>query len=122
MNLTVQKSTGELKNVTDICVRPGTGSKGMQANRCLAVVLQCIGAEQLRQVGSLVGILQWLKGLSRAGFVSIGPLAVVDGLSIFGFVTVALSTCTSYPQHVTAVCGTVAMARLVRRLFLISIT
>ena len=73
----------------------------------------------MRQVGSLVGILRWLKGLCRAGCVSIGPLAVVNGRNISEFVTVALSTCTSYLQHVTAVCGTVETVNFVSWLFLV---
>ena len=62
---------------------------------------------RMRQVGFKVDILQWLKALSHAEFVSIGPPTAVSGLVTSGFATVALSTFTGCHQHPPATYVTV---------------
>ena len=53
-------------------------------------------------------ILQWPKGLYDAKCVFIGPPVAVNGLPTSGFVTVGLSTYTSYLHHQPVVYVTVA--------------
>ena len=88
-------------------LRPGIGSWEVQASRCLVFVLLSIIVVRMRQVGLVGGILQWLTALSHAQYVSIGPLDAVSGLNASGSVIAAVSTCTSCPQLVTVIYGTV---------------
>lgn len=67
----------------------------MQAIRWQINVCQNSSAAQLHQAGSQVDILQWLKALSIVKFVSMGPLAAVNGLLTSVFAIAALSSCTS---------------------------
>ena len=64
------------------------------------------------QVGWLVDILQWLKALSYAKCVSIGPPAAVSGLVTSGFATVAHFTCTTWDEHQPATYATVGKVKL----------
>jgi len=66
-----------------------------------------INVVRMHQVGWLVDILQWLKALSYAKCVSIGPPAAVNGLVTSGFATVAHFTYTTWGEHQSATYATV---------------
>lgn len=106
--MTARKATRELENVIYLYLRAGIGSKDAQASRCLNHVCLNIGVVRMRQVGLLVGILRWVKVLSNAQCVSIGPLVAVDGRRPSASVTVEPFMCTSCNLRISAVCDTVA--------------
>ena len=108
--MTVPKATRELLNATDLCERPGTGSRGERARWCLTNVCQNTSVVRMHQAGLMEVILQWLMVLFHVKSASIGPLVAVSGLKISGFATAVVSLCTSCLQHVTAACGTVGTA------------
>ena len=110
----VLKVTEEVSSVTVLLLRPGIGSQDLQEIRCQIAVLLNTIVVRMRQVIWLAGILQWRKALSRARCVSIGPPAVVNGLSTSGYETVGLSMCTSCPNHPPAIWDSVETGEQVK--------
>ena len=94
--------------MTTVCPKPGTGSQELQADKCpLELFPETIVVRMLLD-GSVVDILQWPKGLSHAGYASIGPVPAVSGLGLSEFKIVAPSSCTSCSLHPPAGCVTAA--------------
>ena len=96
---------------------PGIGSEDLPVTRCLKTWYPSITVVPMRQVISLVGILEWLMVLSKEECVSIGPPTDASGLSTSVFATVGLSTCTSCPNHPPVICDTVETGVQVNTLF-----
>ena len=64
---------------------------------------------RMRLGGSMVLILQWLKGLFIVECALVGGLVAVNGLLSSVCKTVALFSCTSFPGHPAVISVTVAM-------------
>ena len=56
--LTAHKAIKESEIAIDLCLRVGTGLKGVPASRCLNPVWLNIGAVRMRQVGFMEVILK----------------------------------------------------------------
>lgn len=69
------------QSVTEVCPGLGTGSAELQAGRCLLSASVDIVVVRMRLAGSVVGILQRIKGLSSGECVLVGAVAAVNGLN-----------------------------------------